>query len=309
MAERGSPPTGRRRDPVPGPVPCHDQCGSSSSTIEANRVHQTSCSTAIRWRAISAGPHSPARHGLALCGRCGSGEGRREAAEGLEQLVSAHARGLLVDQVRGEPALRLGERHALPGRVVGQLVATDPADPEVVAVRVPQVVAGDRGARPHRERLGQPDAGPRLRLEQVEQRRLLGVVRAGRIAGRRADALVALGDEVGVRERLVGRVAPQLAPDALVEPLGEGLGQAVGEGLGEDRRVVVVGRLELGHDLVEADARSSPRRRRCSRRRRSRAGRRSRPARCSAGRRAWPSAGGGSGRSPAAPAARRRTRP
>ena len=31
------------------------------------------------------------RHRLALDGRCGSGEDRREVAEGLEQLVSAHA--------------------------------------------------------------------------------------------------------------------------------------------------------------------------------------------------------------------------
>ncbi len=37
-----------------------------------------------------------------------------------------------------------------------------------------------------------------------------------------------------------------------MEPLGEGLGQPVGEGLRQDRRVVVVGRLELGDDLLEA---------------------------------------------------------
>ena len=36
-----------------------------------------------------------------------------------------------------------------------------------------------------------------------------------------------------------------------MHPLGEGLGQAVGQRLGQDRRVVVVGRLELGDDLVE----------------------------------------------------------
>ena len=42
---------------------------------------------------------------------------------------------------------------------------------------------------------------------------------------------------------------------------------------------------------------------------RSRSARRSRPGPRSAGRRAWPSAGGASGRSPAVPCARRRTRP
>ena len=55
--------------------------------------------------------------------------------------------------------------------------------------------------------------------------------------------------------RLVRRVAPQLAADELVQPLGEGLGQPIGEGLGEDRRVVVVGGLELGDERARADAR------------------------------------------------------
>ena len=74
------------------------------------------------------------------------------------------------------------------------------------------------------------------------------MVRAGRVAGRRPDPLVALGNEVGVRQRLVRGVAPQLAPDPLVQPLRERLGKAIGERLGEDRRIVVVGRLELGDE-------------------------------------------------------------
>ena len=232
-----------------------------------------------------------------------------KAANASTSSSLAHAPGSSSTRFGASQRAASSSGDALPRCVVGQLVATDPADPEVVAGGVPQVVAGDRGARPHRERLGQPDARPRLRLEQVEERPLLGVVGAGRVARGGPDALVALGDQVRVRERLVGRVAPQLAPDALVEPLGEGLGQAVGEGLGEDRRVVVIGRLELGDDLVEAD----PRRDRegadevgdaaCPRGPRSRRGRRS------AGRRAWPSAGGASGRPPAVPGDRRRTRP
>ena len=91
-----------------------------------------------------------------------------------------------------------------------------------------------------------------LGLEQLEDRPLLGVVRTGRVAGRRPDPLVALGDEVVVRKRLVGRVAPQLAPNLLVQPLGERLGQPVRERLGEDRRIVVVGCLELGDETVRA---------------------------------------------------------
>ena len=95
-------------------------------------------------------------------------------------------------------------------------------------------------------------ARARLGLEQPEDRPLLGVVRAGRVAGRRADALVGLGDERVVVQRLVRRVAPQLAPHQLVEPLREGLGQPVGERREQDGRVVVVGRLEARPRLVQA---------------------------------------------------------
>ena len=106
--------------------------------------------------------------GLALRGRaprvfvfCA---GRRQPAEPSPERRrrdAAAASGLvLVGEVRGEPSLRLGDRHALAGGVVGQLVAADPAETEVGAGRVPEVVAGDRRARPHREGLGQPDPGP-----------------------------------------------------------------------------------------------------------------------------------------------------
>ena len=92
-------------------------------------------------------------------------------------------------------------------------------------------------------------------LEQVEERRLLGVIGTRRITGRRPDALVSLGDQVRVRQGLVPCIAPQLTPDAFVESLGECFSEAVGEGLGEDRRIVVVGGLELAHDRLEAVAR------------------------------------------------------
>ena len=84
----------------------------------------------------------------------------------------------------------------------------------------------------------------RFGVEQAEQRRLLGVVGLGRIAGRRADAAIVLGDQLLGRKGLVGRVAPELAPHARVQRLGEGLGQPVGERLDEDRGIVVVGALE-----------------------------------------------------------------
>src|SRR4029077_15042522 len=103
------------------------------------------------------------------------------------------------------------DRYALAVRVVVELVAPDPSEAEIRRLRVPEVVAADRRARPHRERLGQADPGPRCGVQELEERPLLGVVRAGRIAGRRPDALVALSDEVVVGQALVGGVAPQLA--------------------------------------------------------------------------------------------------
>ena len=74
----------------------------------------------------------------------------------------------------------------------------------------------------------------RLRVEQPPQRRLLGVVRAGRVAGRRADAAVLLAHQLVVAEALLGRVAPELAAHALVHALGERLGEAVGQRLEHD---------------------------------------------------------------------------
>ena len=76
--------------------------------------------------------------------------------------------------------------------------------------------ARDRGRRPRSpatsrsSRSASTPVAP-LGVEQAEQRRLLGVVGLGRIAGRRADAAVGLADQLVRREGLVGRVAPELA--------------------------------------------------------------------------------------------------
>ena len=82
--------------------------------------------------------------------------------------------------------------------------------------------------------------------EGAEQVALDGVVGARRVAGRRADAAVALGDQPGDVERFVGGVAPEVGAHALVQPLGERLGEAVGERLQHDRAVVV----EVGGELL-----------------------------------------------------------
>ena len=118
----------------------------------------------------------------------------------------------------------------------------------------------------HREVLRQRDAD-RRRVEQAEERRLLRVVGAGRVAEGGPDAAVALGDQVLAAQLLVRAVAP-VAPRTLVEALGEGLGQPIAERLHQDGVVVVV---------LAPEALGAPRPRRCrpSRRtrRRSRAGR------------------------------------
>ncbi len=80
--------------------------------------------------------------------------------------------------------------------------------------------------------------------EQVEERRLLGVVGLGRISGRGTNAAIGFADQLLVRQGLVGRIAPEFLAHELMQPLGEGLGDAVGERLDEDRRVIVVGALE-----------------------------------------------------------------
>ena len=100
------------------------------------------------------------------------------------------------------------------------------------------------------------------RAEQREQRPLLGVVGAGRVAERGPDPAVALGDQLLARELLAGRVP--LAPRPLVELLGEGLGEPVGERLDHDRAVVVVLGLVARRELVGAVDRR-PRTRRCGR--------------------------------------------
>ena len=114
-----------------------------------------------------------------------------------------------------------------------------------------EVEARNRRRREHREALGQLDAGAMRRIEELPQGRLLGVVGLRRIARRRADAEVLLGDQLLVGERLAGRIAPELAAHLGVHPLGEGLGQTIRESLREDLRIVVVRpRIGLGDRLL-----------------------------------------------------------
>src|SRR5581483_2587435 len=98
-------------------------------------------------------------------------------------------------EVRRQPLLRVAQRPALAPRIVGDLLLVDAADDEVLRLRMREVPARHRRARPHREALGELDAGVALRVDQLPQRRLLRMLWACRIAGRRADAFVLLADQ------------------------------------------------------------------------------------------------------------------
>ena len=144
-------------------------------------------------------------------------KGIRPAAPAPEGRAGTQRSGPRVSRPRGS-----GPASAPPGRPACPCAARSPRAGRARSARGRS--SATRGcqkyqpltgrAREHRVRLGQADPGARLRLEQLEQRALLGVVGAGRVAGRRADALVLLRDQRLVVERLVRRVAPQLAAHA-----------------------------------------------------------------------------------------------
>src|SRR5215510_3129328 len=90
----------------------------------------------------------------------------------------------IVVEDRGEPLLGLLDAPALAARIVLDLVALDLADPEIVALRVAEIEPAHRGARPHREALGELDADAVLTIKETEQLAFLGVGGLRRIAGR-----------------------------------------------------------------------------------------------------------------------------
>ena len=71
-----------------------------------------------------------------------------------------------------------------------------------------------------------------------------------RIAGRGANALVFLKDQVVGREFFVRRVTPEFAAHPRMHALGKGFREAIGQRLAQDRGVIVVGILEaVGHHV------------------------------------------------------------
>src|SRR5262245_17962457 len=126
---------------------------------------------------------------------------------------------LIVEDWR-QPALAFVDRPIFPLRIVLDLIAFDFADAEIRTLRMAEVEAADRRARPHREALRKPHADT-LTVEQLKQRALLGVVGLRRIAGRRTDAALFLRDQLFVAQVFVGRLAPELAAHALMQPFGK----------------------------------------------------------------------------------------
>src|SRR3984957_14877980 len=167
---------------------------------------------------------------------------------------ASRQRQRIVIEDRRQPFFGLLERQAFTSGIIFDLVALDLADAEIIALRVAEIEAADRGAGPHGKAFGQPHADRALAVEQLEQSRFLGVVGLRRIAGRRADAAIFFGDQFVACERLVGGVGPKFLAHALVHPLGGSFGEAVGQRLGHDRGIIVVGVLEALGDGFLADA-------------------------------------------------------
>ena len=160
--------------------------------LEARQLPRANCAAELETtasfeehRGTCASSRCPASVGSA----CGASYAK--AGYGL-----AHGRDIV--EHRREPALGLRHRPCPCGGVVLDLVALDLADAEIVALRVAEIEPAHRGARPHREALGELHADRALGVEQAEQGRLLGVIGLRRIARRRADAAILLGDQVGL---------------------------------------------------------------------------------------------------------------
>ena len=138
--------------------------------------------------------------------------------EGGGPVVAPRYRG-----IRGNPVLFDEALFSALGDLVGDhgardLIASDLSHREVARGGMREVQTAHRGRRRHRARLGQMNA-ELLGAEELEERALLGVIGTRGIAGRRANAAIALRDQLLARELLVLRVP--LATDVLMQFLRE----------------------------------------------------------------------------------------
>ena len=116
-----------------------------------------------------------------------------------------------------------------------------------------EIPATHRGGGIHGEAFSEGHADARLDVEQLPEQALFSVIRTSRVARRRTDAAITLGNQLVVGELLVTRIAPQLFTHALMQTFGEGFRQAISERLGHDRRIVIVLGLVGLDDGAEAD--------------------------------------------------------
>jgi hypothetical protein len=110
-------------------------------------------------------------------------------------------------QIRRQIALGILFRQPTARRHIVQLVLPDLPDHEVLRFRVREVEARHRRARVHRERFRQLHADL-LGLQGLEQLGLDRVLRAGRVARRRADAHIGFLDQLLVAQGLVAVRSP-----------------------------------------------------------------------------------------------------
>src|SRR5262249_26254096 len=119
----------------------------------------------------------------------------------------------VVIQDRREPPLAFCDGPALALGIVLDLIPLDLADAEIGALWMAKIEPAYGRAWPHCVAFGQLHADA-LALEQSEQRALFGVVGLRRIARRRTDAAILLGDELLMAERLIRGVAPEFLAHA-----------------------------------------------------------------------------------------------
>src|SRR3954449_1542339 len=227
---------------------------TTSVCTESRRSRPTTSWPAFRRVRTSASPRCPALPVTRMRTGRPRSEARTEPAKGEENGGPSLVLGA-VAEVGREPLLRLVHRPALAPRVVLDLVTPEAPEHEVPRPRMREVQPAHRGTRPHGHALGEFDAGGRLDVEELPDGLLLGVLGAGRVARCRPDAVVLLGDQPVTVEVLVRGVAPELLAHPLVQPLGERLGEPVGQRLEQDRAVVVLGLLERGDPLGQAETR------------------------------------------------------
>ena len=93
----------------------------------------------------------------------------------------------------------------------------------------------------------------RSTCRQIEQHPLFGMVRTGRISGRRTNPSILFSDQILVRQLLQLCRTPLLS-DSFMEVFGERLGQPVCQRLGHDRIVIVMILIEPAAKLIQLDA-------------------------------------------------------